>query len=100
MIREGAKLVETAQDVLEELGTDVATRSSENARPPAATQAVPDASAPSGRVLTALGHDPAGIDLLARRTGLGAEVITVALVELELAGRVIALPGGLYQRRG
>ena len=100
LIREGAKLVETAQDVLEELGTDVATRSSENARPPAATQAVPDASAPSGRVLTALGHDPAGIDLLARRTGLGAEVITVALVELELADRVIALPGGLYQRRG
>jgi DNA processing protein len=50
-------------------------------------------------VLAVLGHDPAGIDLLARRTGLGAEVITVALVELELAGRVVALPGGLYQRR-
>jgi DNA processing protein len=50
-------------------------------------------------VLAALGHDPAGIDLLARRTGLAAHAITVALVELEVSGRVVSLPGGLYQRR-
>ena len=99
LIREGAKLVETAQDILEELGIDVAARGPEHAPQSPATQAVPEASGPSGKVLAALGHDPAGIDLVARRTGLGAEVITVALVELELAGRVVALPGGLYQRR-
>jgi DNA processing protein len=44
----------------------------------------------AGRVLEALGHDPAGVDALTARTGLAAEVVTVALVELELSGRINA----------
>jgi DNA processing protein len=99
LIRDGAKLVETAQDVLEELGVggvhaapEVSTRISETSKAPAL-------EGPSAKVLAALGHDPAGIDVLARRTGLAPEAIAVALVELEVAGRVQALPGGLYQRR-
>jgi DNA processing protein len=94
LIRDGAKLVETAQDVLEELGLGEAQVPF---RPDAAV--VIDPQKPAGKVLAALGHDPAGIDVLARRTGLPAEVITVALVELEMSGRVATLAGGLYQRR-
>jgi DNA processing protein len=59
------------------------------------------AAAPAGdtaRVLTALGYDPAGVDALMSRSGLPADVVSVALVELELAGEVASLPGGLYQR--
>jgi DNA processing protein len=99
LIRDGAKLVETAQDVLEELGLEPspATASTETAG--AAGDKAADIKGPARRVLTALGHDPAGIDLLVRRTGLAADAITVALVELEVAGRVISLPGGQYQRR-
>jgi len=100
LIRDGAKLVETAQDVLEELGLGRARGASAEARTPApAEDEKSDLKGPARKVLTALGHDPAGIDVLVRRTGLAAEAITVALVELEVAGRVASLPGGQYQRR-
>jgi DNA processing protein len=49
-------------------------------------------------VLAALGHDPADVDTLADRTGLAASAIAVALVDLELGGRVAPLPGGAFQR--
>jgi len=92
LIRDGAKLVETAADVLEELGVA--------ARPSAAGEAsgVEAPSEPRRRVLAALGHDPADVDVLTVRTGLPAERVTAVLVELELAGRVALLPGGTYQR--
>jgi DNA processing protein len=92
LIKDGAKLVETAQDVLEELGLAPA-RASDRAW--AGTPA-PDGDA--ARVLAALGHDPADVDLLAERTGLDASAIAVALVELELAGQVAQLLGGAFQR--
>jgi DNA processing protein len=50
------------------------------------------------RVWAALGHDPAGVDTLSERSGLPADAVCVALVELELEGRIAGLPGGLYQR--
>src|SRR5215470_1571196 len=99
LIRDGAKLVETAQDVLEELGIEVSQQAPAPALQAGEASKAPAAEGTSAKVLAAMGHDPAGIDVLARRTGLAAEAITVALVELEVAGRVLSLPGGLYQRR-
>ena len=92
LIKEGAKLVETARDVLEELGAAPAARSN---RP---STGRPAPGGDTARVLTALGHDPVGIDTLAERTGLPASAIAVALVELELGGQVAPLPGGAFQR--
>jgi DNA processing protein len=97
LIRDGAKLVETAQDVLEELGLQAA------APPGLAADGDPaDVGAPMegacGRVLAALGHDPVGIDALTTRTGLQTDAVAAALVELELAGRIVTLLGGTYQR--
>ncbi len=91
LIKDGAKLVETAQDVLEELGM---TASGSSATPAPGVTVEGD----TARVLTALGYDPAGIDALTSRCGLPADVVSVALVQLELAGEVAGLPGGLYQR--
>jgi DNA processing protein len=93
LIRDGAKLVETAADVLEELGL---TLSSEASAP--VLDREPAADGVPGRVLVALGYDPAGIDILTERTGLPTDVVAAALVELEVAGRVATLPGGNYQR--
>jgi DNA processing protein len=95
LLREGAKLVETANDILEELRLPAAT-----AMPPPARQ--PEAAARDGTaaaLLQALGHAPADIDTLAARTGAGAAATAALLARLELEGVVCALPGGRWQRR-
>ncbi len=91
LIKQGAKLVELAQDVLEELQLDMADGRSElNSR---------DAPADADNaLLTALGHDPASLDTLQARTGLPTPALQAQLLELELNGLVARLAGGLFQR--
>jgi DNA processing protein len=45
-----------------------------------------------------LGHDPTTLDLLAQRSGLAVDQLAASLLDLELSGRIQALPGGFYQR--
>jgi DNA processing protein len=99
LIRDGAKLVETAADILEELAPLLGSFTA------VATQ--PGGSVGDGarcpdpeyrRLLDALGHDPLSQDELIRRTGLSAESIASMLLLLELEGYVSSLPGGRYCR--
>jgi len=100
LIREGAKLVESAADVLSEL------RIPEHMRRPAAAVASPRAAPGAARamdkdyemLLDALGFEPASIDALVERTGLPSESIASMLLILELDGRVAPHPGGRYCR--
>jgi DNA processing protein len=87
LIKQGAKLVESAADVLTELGL-------ESFAPRTAPQAV--SSEPA--LLRWLGHDPCSIDVLVQRSGLTADEVSAMLLTLELEGQVVSLPGGRYQR--
>jgi DNA processing protein len=93
LIRQGAKLVETAQDVLDEL-TLPAQRNLPLSDPDTLGEA-----ATADPLLDALGHDPVTIDALSARTGWDVSALNVKLLEYELDGRVARLPGGLFQRR-
>ena len=95
LLRQGAKLVETAQDVLEELPSQLQVDTDDappaHAQPQGATQHV---------LCAALGHDPQSLDVLLVRSQLALEDALVALHEMESNGVLARLPGGLYQRIG
>ncbi len=89
LIKQGAKLVESAQDIAEELAWPVM-------QPPA-----PDAGTENrlaDPLLQHLGFDPVSLDQLAERSGLTVEALSAKLLTLELEGSVAQLPGGRYQR--
>jgi DNA processing protein len=92
LIRQGAKLVETARDITDELG--VVTP--QPAKAPAVR--TPPSKAAGDPVLDALGHDPVHMDVLLARTGLDSPSLGQRLLELELAGDIARLDGGRFQR--
>jgi DNA processing protein len=95
LLKQGAKLVETAEDVLEELPSP---RARERVRQPAADSAPAEPAAAQDSVLAALGFDPVSLDALVARTGIAASRLHARLLELELQGDVSRLPGGLFLR--
>ena len=96
LLKQGAKLVETAQDVLEELRFIPSNAPSPAPKVKSAADA--DTASESEPVLAALGFDPCPLDTLVTRCGLTAEALSVILLRLELDGRVAVLPGERYQR--
>jgi len=95
LIKQGAKLVESAQDVLEELNVPDAL-----AQVPLDIQAPNRPENPGGELLTSLGYDPVSLDALQARCGWPTARLQAELMELELMGQVGRLPGGLFQRIG
>lgn len=102
LIRQGAVLVETAADILAELGPLAGVATAPQASTPAlatALEAAPGADGDYRKLLNALAHDPAGVDALAERTGLTAAEVSSMMLILELQGAVESLPGGRFARK-
>ncbi|MDG3066203.1 DNA-processing protein DprA [Thauera mechernichensis] len=114
LIREGAKLVETAEDVVEELrgrlgwaaperphtaaGRRRRERKDAASTPPTVSQAELALDGEAARVLQIIGHDPVDIDTLAQRCSLTVDALYAILLPLELDGLLARLPGGRLQR--
>jgi DNA processing protein len=101
LIRQGAKLVESAQDILEELPPHLFARPARSPQTGVAVCGSVPAETPPGTdpaLLQSLGHDPVRLDTLQARTGLDTARLQAQLMALELAGLVGRMPGGLFQR--
>ncbi|MGB5438571.1 MAG: DNA-processing protein DprA [Gammaproteobacteria bacterium] len=97
LIRQGAKLVETAEDVIDELGSLAGA-----CTPPSATAQASTRPQQLGdeylQLLDAIGFDPTSVDQLVERSRLTPAEVSSMLLQLELSGYIASSPGGLYNR--
>ena len=95
LIKQGAKLVETAQDILEELAAQLSSPPESPTESPTETEIFPQQDQ---ALLDMIGFDPVNMDTLCARSGLTVSQLSAMLLSLELEDRIATLPGGLFQR--
>jgi DNA processing protein len=101
LIRDGAKLVETADDILEEMAAHLSTAAPAGVSTRGGPAPEGDDDSEDGdyaRLREAMGYDPVSLDVLVRRSGLTAEQLSSMLLLMELRGQVESLPGGRYMQ--
>lgn len=89
LIKQGAKLVDDMQDIVDELGLpDVVP----------ATSRIKHVEEDADPLLQCMGYDPVGMETLLERSGLTSDRLSAMLLVLELENKIASLPGGRYQR--
>jgi len=103
LIKQGAKLVESAQDILDELNlmTDArAPLTTTHGTGEVSTPAPVSLSSLENGLLDALGFEPTSLEVLQSRSGMDTATLQALLMGLELSGYVARLPGSKFQRLG
>ncbi len=98
LIREGAKLVETADDILEELAGTIPLVLDNIQRTEHSDSPAVELDSEYLQLLDTMGHDPITVDTIVERSGLTTEEVSSMLLVLELQDHVASMPGGLYSR--
>ena len=102
LIKQGAKLVETVEDIFEELPHAVTSHMARNqtpaegAPPERTLKKLPPLSEDEQRVMAALGPYPVHIDVLVRALDIDAGVLSAILMRMELKGVVAQTPGKMF----
>lgn len=94
LIKEGAKLVESARDIFEELALQ-----SRLSAPLPFTEVEKPVQTANSPLLERMGWEPVDIETLSQRSGLCVNELGVALLDLELSGLVVSLPGNRFLRK-
>lgn len=99
LIKQGAKLVETAQDIGDELGALIGLFDGAGMTPESASETTDEGlDGDYLRLLEAIGFEPTSVDNIIERSQLTPEEVSSMLLLLELQGRVEAIPGGRFSR--
>ena len=98
LIRQGAKLVETAEDIAEEVLPILPVMYEDGVTKADQAEVHSDLSKAQQELLDAIGFDPVSLDILLSRTGLEIDELSASLSEIELKGLIDVLPGGLFSR--
>ena len=99
VIREGAKLVEQLQDIIEEIGPLAAATVSTDILPATTQRSIKGLDADTKLLLDNIGYHPVNVDYLVDVTGLSVNIISRTLLNLELQGLIESLPGGSCIRK-
>ena len=98
LLRQGAKLVETAQDVIDELGALAGACRPATAGNDTTAAQPPELGPEYSQLIDCIDYEATSVDLLVERTGLTPAEVSSMLLQLEMSGYIASSPGGIYNR--